>query len=187
MTLQQAALWLYTWAVAQKIRESGGPNRGPWPDMFNRAVGLNVPADPAARGFPWCTSAGYSIFAEAARQKRVANPFPRTAKAVEVWNRAPKECRDSNPAPGAWFVCDHGIEWAAELDDGGRLTDNGHGGVANAAVSGDLSANTNAAGSRDGNAIAEHAWPDGGDPAAVHGGVLVGWLHFDRAPAGLTS
>jgi len=185
MTLSRAALWLCRWSVEQKIHESGGNNRGPWPDYYAQSVGL----DPAG-AYPWCTDGMYCVFREAARQKRLVNPFPRTAKAVSVYTLAEPICRVSNPTPGCVGVLDHGKKWAAELGSGQRLTDNGHIVIANETLTGDLSGNTNASGSREGNCWAEKLWPDGGDPAATHGGVLLAWLDFDRAaqpPPGFSS
>lgn len=175
-TLKQAALWLFMWAAAQPITEHGGNNRGEWPDYFNAAVGL----DPAG-AFPWCTSSAFCIFREAARQKRMVNPFPKTAKAVSVYTLAEPICRLVNPAPGCIGILDHGKAWASELGTGARLTDNGHCLMATDPATGDVSGNTNATGSRDGNCVAVKQWPDGGDPSAVHGGILIGWLDFDMA------
>lgn len=180
-TLQAVALELFVWCAAEGIRENGVNNRGAWPDFFNASVGLRVPTDPKVAGFPWCTSSCWCIFEEAARQKGYANPMLKTGKAVEVRNRAPAACLVSNPRPGSVIILDHGTQWIDQLGGGERLTDSGHCCIANAAVSGDLSGNTNLAGSRDGNAMAEKLWPDGGDAAAVHGGVIVGVYDFDLA------
>lgn len=175
-TLKQAALWLLMWAAAQPITEHGGNNRGDWPDFFNASIGL----DPKG-AYPWCTSALYCAFKEAARQKGVPNPFPKTAKAVSVYTLANEGYRVVNPSAGDVGILDHGKEWASELSSGGRLTDNGHCLMAIATVDGDVSGNTNGAGSRDGDRFAVKMWPDGGDPSAVHGGVLLPcWLDFDR-------
>lgn len=182
MTLKQAALWLCMWSVAQHIQEVGGNNRGPWPDFYATSVGL----DPAG-AYPWCTDAMYCVFREASRQKRMVNPFPKTAKAVSVYTLTEPICRVSNPTPGCVGVLDHGKAWASELQSGARLTDNGHICMAIDPATGDVSGNTNGAGSREGDRWAVKQWPDGGDPAAVHGGILIGWLDFDLAaqpPAG---
>jgi hypothetical protein len=182
LTLQQAALWLFQWFVAQGVKENGVNNRGAWVDYFNARVGLPVPTDPREPGYPWCTSSAFCLFEEAARQKGLDNPFPKTGKAVEVYNRAEPICRVSNPRAGSIIILDHGKAWASELGTGARLTDSGHCCMANAAVAGDLSGNTNGGGSREGDRFFEHPWPDGGDAAAVHGGVIVGILDFDEAP-----
>ena len=175
-TLKDAALWLCEWSVSEGIREAGGNNRGPWPDYYAQAVGL----DPAG-AYPWCTDAMFCVFREAARQKGLVNPFPKTAKAVSVWTFAEPICRVTNPTPGCVGVLDHGRAWASELGSGQRLTDNGHIVICGRDVASDLSGNTNDAGSRDGNCWARKQWPDGGDPAAVHGGMVIGWLDFDEA------
>lgn len=181
-TLSQIALELALWCYATRVRESGGHNRGTHPDEYNRAVGL----DPKG-GWPWCTSAWYTLYAEAARQKRVVNPFPKTAKAVEVWNRVDPVCRDSNPGIGAHYVLDHGRDWATQLAAGQRLTDNGHFGAC-VTLDGpncktEISANTNRDGAREGDSWWVHTVPDGGDPSSVHGGRLIGWIYLDRANA----
>jgi len=179
-TISQVALELALWSVAKGIREVGGNNRGPWPDYYAETVGL----DPKG-AYPWCTSALYCIFREAARQKRVNNPFPHTAKAVEVWNVVYNDpvlraCIDPNPAPGRIYLLDHGKAWASELGSGKRLTDNGHAGICSTVVDlscGDeASANTNGAGSREGDRWAIHH----GTPEVSHGGVLLGWIDLDR-------
>lgn len=175
-TLKEAALWLVMWSVAERIAEVGGNNRGPWPDYYAQAVGL----DPAG-AFPWCTDGMYCCFREAARQKGLTNPFPKTAKAVSVWTLTEPICRIVNPILGAVGVLDHGKKWASELGSGERLTDNGHIVIACADGASDASGNTNSAGSREGNCWAVKTWPDGGDPAAVHGGIVIGWLDLDLA------
>src|SRR5205085_2396904 len=139
-TISQLALELAVWAVEQGIREHGGNNRGDWPDHYADELGL----DPA-RALPWCTTGLGSCFREAARQLGVACPFPRTAKAVQVWNASDAVGRDSNPAPGRVYILDHGRTWAQGLVDG-RLLDNGHVGIvrdvdANGMVT-EISANT---------------------------------------------
>lgn len=180
-TLSAVALELCLWCVAQGICEVGGANRGPWVDEYNRAVGL----DPAG-AYPWCTSGMYCCFREAARQKRVVNPFPKTAKAVSVYTLADPVCRISNPVPGAVGVLSHGRAWASEMGGRRRLTDNGHVVIASGfdgpALTACASANTNAAGSREGNRWANKTIPDGGGPETVHGGTLLCWFNFDLAP-----
>jgi hypothetical protein len=127
------------------------------------------------------------VFREAARQKGVVSPFPKTAKAVAVYQgptAADPVCRITNPLHGSVFVLSHGRSWAAELDTGKRLTDNGHIGwdVLKDGAWWSLSANTNAKGSREGTTWNLKAIPDGGGPESAHGGVLLGRLNFDLAP-----
>lgn len=175
-TVSQGALWLLLWAAAQPITEHGGNNRGDWPDFFNESVGLRKEG-----AYPWCTSSMFCAFEESARQKGVPNPFPKTAKAVSVvdYVRAHHpEWFVSNPQEADVCILDHGKAWASELNTGARLTDNGHCCMAISTVDGDVSGNTNGAGSRDGDRVAVKEWPDGGDPAAVHGGVVLAWIRF---------
>jgi CHAP domain-containing protein len=168
-SLQEAAVEI---AVSQLgVHEEGGNNRGPKVDEFLASVGL----DP---GFAWCASFVYWCFRQAAQQLGLVNPCPRTAGAVRLWTLTEPICRDQFPAPGAIYVLDHG---------GGK----GHAGIvesidADGMIS-EISGNTNAAGSREGNAVARHA---GRSPEVVHGGKLLGYLCLDRAaqaPSALVS
>lgn len=174
-TISQVAMELGMWSYAMRIREVGGNNRGEWPDLYARSVGLEP-----IKAYPWCTSAWYAIYAEAARQKKVRNPFPRTARAVSVWDLIDPICRDSNPGVGAHYILDHGKDWASELGTGKRLTDNGHFGTC-VELDGpncktELSANTNRDGSREGDSW----WIHAGTPEVSHGGRLLGWIYVDR-------
>lgn len=179
-TISQVALEI---AISQHgVHESGGNNRGPEVDEYVRTAGL----DPT-RGYPWCASFMYWCFQQAARLLGIANPFPKTAKAVEIWNRVSADpnlriCLDSNPSVGAVYILDHGSKWITQLPCG-RLTDDGHTGIAHlldlhSQLLTELSGNTNDSGSREGNAVAEHA----GSPEVSHKGTLIGWVQFDRAP-----
>lgn len=174
-TLSQVALEI---AISQvNVHESGGNNRGREVDEYVRTVGL----DPT-NGYPWCASFMYWCFKRAAQLLGIANPFPKTSKAVNIWNLADRVCRDSNPSVGAIYILDHGPNWQTQLTDN-RLTDNGHTGVARLVdaqgqLLTEISGNTNAEGSREGNAVAEH----NGSPEVSHKGTLIGWLQFDRAP-----
>lgn len=144
------------------VTETGGNNRGPRVEMYQRSGG-GWPGD------PWCTFGLFWCFAEAAQRLGLRNPFPRTGKALALWERAPEVCRDSNPAPGRVYVLRHA---------GGK----GHVGIAEAldedaaTLRSEISFNTNAAGSREGNTVARHL----GTPEVSHGGELLGWLDFDR-------
>lgn len=158
-SLQETAVAI---AVSQLgVHEQGGNNRGPEVDQYLAAVGL----DP---GFSWCAAWVFWVFRQAAQQLGLVNPCPRTAGAVRLWTLTEPICRDLVPAPGAIYVLDHGggkghagiIE---SIDDEGTITE--------------CSGNTNAAGSREGNAVARHT----GAPATVHGGTLLGYLLLDKA------
>lgn len=159
MTLQEAAINV---AVAELgVTEVGGNNRGPRVNQYLASVGL----DP---GYSWCASFVFWCFRQAAQQLGIVNPCPRTAGAVRLWTLTEPICRDLVPAPGAIYVLDHG---------GGK----GHAGIIESiddeGTISEISGNTNAAGSREGNAVARHI----GSPAAVHGGTLLGYLLLDKA------
>ncbi len=171
-TLSQVALEI---AISQLgVCESGGNNRGPEVDEYVRTVGL----DPT-QGYPWCASFMYWCFKQASIQLGVVCPFPKTAKAVNIWNYADTVCRDSNPQIGDVYVIAHGNQWVNQLSTNRRLTDNGHTGIIRALGPelSEVSGNTNSAGSREGDTVAEHH----GSPEASHKGVLIGYLRFDRA------
>lgn len=159
MTLQEAAINV---AVAELgVTEVGGNNRGPRVNQYLASVGL----DP---GYSWCASFVFWCFRQAAQQLGIVNPCPRTAGAVRLWTLTEPICRDLVPAPGAIYVLDHG---------GGK----GHAGIIESiddeGTISEISGNTNAAGSREGNAVARHIGP----PATVHGGTLLGYLLLDKA------
>jgi len=158
-SLQQAAVAI---AVSQLgVRESGGNNRGPQVEQYLASVGL----DP---GFSWCAAFVFWCFRQASQQLGLVNPCPRTAGAVRLWTLTEPICRDLVPAPGSIYVLDHG---------GGK----GHAGIIESiddeGTIAEISGNTNAAGSREGNAVARHV----GAPAKVHGGTLLGYLLMNRA------
>ena len=141
--------------------EQGGNNRGPEVDLYLAAVGL----DP---GFAWCSAFLFWVFREAARRTGLANPYPKTASSLHVWTLAEPVCRDSNPTPGAVYVLRHSattghVGIVESIDDAGGITE--------------ISANTNSAGSREGNCVYRHV----GQPEVVHGGELLGYLQFDNA------
>lgn len=106
--------------------ETQGKNRGPVVDDYARGVGL----DPERGAYAWCTSGLYDVFRVAATALGVRNPFPRTAKAVRVFELLAGTCLSSNPAPGFVYVLDHGqpgsilAEWQS-----GSYTDDGHVGI----------------------------------------------------------
>ena len=61
-----------------------GSNRGPKVDEYLRSVGLN----PSTGSFPWCAAFAYWCFQQAASSLHTSNPAPRTAGALDFWNRA---------------------------------------------------------------------------------------------------
>jgi len=162
-TLSETALSI---AISQLgVHEQGGNNRGPEVDQYLAAVGL-------APGYSWCASFVHWCFKQAAAQLGLVNPCPKTAGAVRMWTLTEPICRRVLPVSGAIYVLDHGA---------GK----GHAGIVEQ-VGGDgtlieISGNTNAAGSREGNAVARHT---GASPDKIHGGRLLGYLLLDLAAQG---
>jgi hypothetical protein len=159
VTLSELALEL---AVADiGVREVGGNNRGAAVEAYLAKVGL-------APGNPWCAAALYSWFDVAAARLGQVNPVPKTGSTLRLWALAEPCCRDSMPSVGAVYVLRHSAA-------------TGHVGIVEAVdetgVS-EVSANTNAAGSREGDSVARHSGPS---PEVIHGGELLGYLVFDRA------
>lgn len=160
-------------AVSQiGVHEQGGANKGPQVDAYLASVHLRP-------GFSWCAAFVYWCFDAAARDCGMVNPCPRTAAAVRLWNLADAACRTQVAAPGLVYVLDHGhgvghagiVETVSEsATDGKRISE--------------ISGNTNDQGAREGNAVARHA---GKDPAAIHGGYLIGYLDFSKAAQWLSA
>jgi CHAP domain len=144
------------------VTEVGGNNCGPQVELFLAAVGLS-------RGFAWCAAFCYWCFRQAAVQMKMTNPCPRTGGGLRLWHLADPVCHVYEPARGRIYVLDHGngnshVGIVESVNDDGTITE--------------ISGNTNAAGSREGNAVARHT---GKDPAAIHGGKLLGYLDMDQA------
>lgn len=165
-------------ALARRgICESGGRNRGPEMDRYALQIGLTD----LAKGYSWCTSGLYDVFLTASRALGIKCPFPKTAKAVRVFELLYKLCYEPNPGIGYVYILDHGTpgdvltEWKND-----RYTDDGHCGIVTAlddvGAPYEVSGNTNAAGSREGNQWAEHH----GYPEVSHGGTLLGYLNLGR-------
>lgn len=159
-------------------------NRGPLVDAWQRGVGLRLDEDPKAPGHPYCVAGLYTAaFERAAREMEIACPFPRTAKAVKVYERAHKDCRVSKPGRGVVYILVHGERWKTEWKSD-SYTDAGHAGIIERATLdvGDIdeiSFNTfGHKGSREGNTVARHH----GEPEVTHGGMLLGMLDFSLAP-----
>lgn len=150
-------------AISQlHVREKGGQNRGPEIEQYQYAAG-------GGPGEPWCCSGLYWCFDRAAKLCGMVNPFPRTRSSLSLWKFAEPVCRDSNPGAGYVYVLQHGPH-------------TGHCGIVERVdpdgVIWEISFNTFAdQGSREGNAVARHI----GQPEAVHGGVLLGYLNFALA------
>lgn len=152
-------------AVSQLgVHEQGGNNRGEQVETYLASVRLPP-------GEPWCAAGMFWTFEQAAKRLGLVNPCPRVGSAAKLWRLGEPICRDSNPSPGAVYVLQHdpvkqtghtGI--IESVNDDGTVTE--------------ISFNTNAAGSREGNCVARHT---GTSPEAIHGGVLLGYLQFDRA------
>lgn len=171
MSLGLAVLDFY---VARKGMRETSRNRGDEIDKYHEFVGL----DPKGE-YAWCTDMAAFACAMEAKRLGLPNPFPKTAKAVRVFELLHAICGESNPAPGYFYVLAHGKAWKNE-----RYTDAGHLGIVRRATAevGDideLSGNTNAKGSREGNCVEEHH----GEPEVTHGGTLLGYLNIDKAVA----
>lgn len=170
MPIQEAAL---AFAVSQLgVHEQGGNNTGPEIDKYLASVGLYP-------GFAWCSAFVYYCFRQAIQQRPInlasgvdyfppPNPCPRTGSVLKLWKLSDMAWRDSNPAPGAIYILDHG---------GGV----GHAGIVETVDSGnvltEISGNTNKEGSREGNCV----WRHNGQPEVSHGGTLLGYVLLDRA------
>lgn len=122
----------------------------------------------ARPGDPWCAAWVCGMHRQAAVALDIPNPCPRTAGALRLWDLTLPECRQQFPAPGDVFVLDTGAPGGA-----------GHVGIIEA-VSPDgrtlttIEANTNSAGSREGDCVARHTW----NPSVGSRGKLVGYLQL---------
>jgi hypothetical protein len=158
MTLTEAAVAV---AAEQVGTHEVRHNSGPMVDRFLAAVGLGP-------GEPWCCAFLAWVFAEAAHRTLDSNPFPRTGSTLALWDRADPLYRDSNPRVGLVYVLKHSAT-------------TGHVGIVESvnvygAVEAEISGNTNAKGSREGDRVARHS----GTPEVSHGGELLGYLDFGR-------
>lgn len=140
------------------------PNSGPHIDSWLALVGQTP-------GVSWCAAFAYAMHLAVALDRGMQCPFPRTASALRVWERANDYCRRTAPAPGMTYVLDHG----------GGL---GHVGIVHSVLPDsrimDVSGNTNAAGSRQGDRVALHGpW----QPQDGKRGRLLGYLDWEAALA----
>lgn len=144
------------------VKEAPGtPNSGPVVDLILASVRLPP-------GNAWCAATVYYIYREAAAWLYTVNPCPRTGGALKLWGLADSHWRVQKPRRGAIYVLDHGNGL-------------GHVGVVTAvapdgSVLSEVSGNTNAAGSREGNAVALHHGP----PERSHKGRLLGYIDFTQ-------
>lgn len=135
------------------------PNSGPDIDRWLANVG-HRPGD------PWCAAWVHEMHKMAAAICLVENPYPKTAGALRTWDMADPSWRETLPAPGDVFVVEH---------DNGR----GHVGIVELVTPDSqtivsIEGNTNAAGSREGDQVAKHAWK----PSEGRRGRLVGYINF---------
>lgn len=139
-------------------------NSGPEIDLFLAAVGLRP-------GYAWCAAFVYFCFMRASAKLGLVNPCPRSARALGVWSLADGACKTQVATRGSLFVLDTG-------EPGG----DGHIGFVEVAhpdgTIDSIEGNTNAAGSREGNAVARKlAW----DPRPNRRGRLMGFVDLSRA------
>lgn len=143
------------------VRESSH-NGGPEISAWLRYAG-------AQPGDPWCIAWVVAMHAKAANRFGIDNPCPLTAGSLHLYAIAPHECRVVDlPVPGDVFILDTGAPGGA-----------GHGGIVGAvSPSGEklwtIEGNSNAAGSREGDSVAQHTW----SPRTGARGRLVGYLRF---------
>jgi hypothetical protein len=119
------------------IRELGR-NRGQRVEQYQTRAGAHP-------GDPWCAAFVSWCFAVAATGLGLPCPLRLTARAQDLWKKAPVALRSSWPTPGAIFVIDHG----AGL---------GHCGLVESFSEGDLvivtiEGNTSPGGSREGDGV----------------------------------
>lgn len=146
-------------AVSQLgVHEQGGNNAGPEVDLYLASVGLEP-------GASWCAAFVFYCFRQASQQLGAPNPCPKTGGALKLWKFADSHFHAVTPARGRVFVMDHGqglghVGFVEAVRDDGSIDS--------------VEGNTNAAGSRNGDRVARHAW----DPRAGDRGTLVGYLDF---------
>ncbi len=122
----------------------------------------------AKPGDPWCPAYVCAMHRIAAVNCDVANPCPRTDGVHAMWASTPLQCRVAIPYPGCVYFLEH-------------TPHSGHCGIVEVVspagvVVSETSGNTNAAGSREGNTVAEHHGP----PELSHGGKLLGYADYSE-------
>lgn len=156
-------------AAAEAERRIGiketAPNSGPDVDIFLAAVGLPP-------GKAWCAAFTHFCYRIAAAKLSTVNPCPRTGGCLRMWQLADAHWKTKVARRGAIYVLDHGgglghVGIVTEVDAAGNVV-------------AEISGNTNATGSREGNCVAVHHGP----PDKSHRGTLLGFLDFSiAAPA----
>lgn len=149
-------------AVAQSYvgQRETARNSGPMVDIWLSGVGLGP-------GYAWCAAALYGWAFEAASSFNLACPCPRTAGALRMWQLT-ERAHVATPAPGSLFAVDHGhgmghVGIVETVSPNGKVTE--------------VSGNTNAQGSREGDSVARHTW-SWREPT-VHGGRLLGFADLE--------
>lgn len=106
------------------VTESGGANKGPEVEMFQKAV------DGKAVGEPWCCA--FVQFCVKATDANVGtkNVLAQTEHCVTLWNQTPPEARLEMPIPGCLIV------W--EKHDQGKPTGLGHVGIVTKVLAGEF-------------------------------------------------
>ncbi len=137
-------------------------NSGPVIDEWLAGVG-QLP------GASWCAAAVHGCAGEAAEALSIGNPCPRTASVLRLWERLAR-CLVPMPFPGCLYFVSHGrglghVGIVEVVTPAGEVTE--------------LSGNTNAAGSREGNAFERHSWHWRSGKA--HGGELLGFADLELA------
>jgi hypothetical protein len=99
-TKQQTLAWLAR--MFDGVRETGGPNRGPLVERFQRAV------DGKAQGEPWCAAFVQYLLQEVDRMplhvSEPAHVLPQTEATQPLWNTSPFHTRTDKPEVGAVVV-----------------------------------------------------------------------------------
>lgn len=111
----------------------------------------NVHAKP---GDAWCMAWAWSMYQLACDECRLPNMVPRTAGSLRCWQLAGDVYKQHDPTPGSVVVFAH-------LDRDGEQDGFGHVGIVTAVNGAEVTTcegNTNAAGSRNGDCVAEHTW-----------------------------
>ena len=120
----------------------------------------------AKPGDPWCPAFVSFMHRCAAVLLDVPNTCPRTDSVHRMWELTPPQCRVAIPYPGCTYFIEHSPT-------------SGHTGIVDivspgGTVMSEISGNTNGAGSREGNQVAEHHGP----PELSHGGKLLGFADY---------